>query len=344
GIAGWVMKEGKAVLVDDVQSDSRFSERIDIVTGMKTQSLLAAPLKSKNETIGVVEVINKAGEKFKPRDQEMLEALASSAAIAIENARLYKDLQERMQALQETQQLLVQSEKMSALGRLVASITHEVNNPLQSVQTCLTLTREELEDERRPDKLNRYLSIIESEIERVSNIVHRLRDFYRPAANQGLQPVDVHQVLESVLALTGKQLQDNQITVQRRWGKALPHIQANADHLKQVFLNLVLNAIDAMPDGGKLRLKTDWYNAPVGNDQTPQSALCIEFKDTGQGMDANVLSHLFEPFFTTKPAGSGLGLCVSYGIIEAHQGQITVWSQPEKGTKFTIILPVTQPE
>lgn len=343
GIAGWVMQEKQPVLVDDVQHDPRFYDRVDTVTGMVTQSLLAVPLIYKDNAIGVIEVINKAGEKFRQHDLKMLEALTSSAAIAIANARLYKDLQDRMKTLQETQQQLIQSEKMAALGRLIASITHEINNPLQSVQTCLTLSREELEGEQRPTKMDRYLEIVETEIERVSTIIGRMRDFYRPAANQGLQQVNLHEVVESVLELSGKQLQHSEITIERQWLTELPPIEANPDHLKQVFLNLLLNAIDAMPEGGTLRLKTSQARAWPGNSQPSRPGVRLEFKDSGQGMSAETMSHLFEPFFTTKPHGSGLGLCISYGIIEAHHGQIRVTSQRNVGTTFYIFLPLEQP-
>ena len=342
GIAGWVMQERQPVLVDDVQQDPRFYDRIDQVTGLTTHSLLAVPLEYKDEVIGVIEVINKARETFNQYDLEMLEALTSSAAIAIENARLYKDLQDRMQTLQETQAQLIHSEKMAALGRLVASIAHEINNPLQSVQTCLTLTREELEGSQRRDKLDRYLNIVEGEIDRISAIVRRMRDFYRPARRE-FQMTDLHAVLESVLELAGKQLQHSEVTVERAWAIDLPEIRANPDHLKQVFLNLALNAIDAMPEGGLLRIITTLDQMPVEHGQPALPAIRLEFCDTGEGMPPETLDHLFEPFFTTKKSGSGLGLSISYGIIEAHKGQITVTSQIGLGTTFTIFLPIEPP-
>ncbi len=129
---------------------------------------------------------------------------------------------------------LIHSEKMAALGRLVASIAHEINNPLQAMQGCVDLTLEELAGKRRPEKLNRHLGIIKAEIMRISAIVQRMRDFYRPA-NEGLGPTDLYEVLESVFALTQKQLQQSDIVVEREWGKDVPLIQANADRLKQVF-------------------------------------------------------------------------------------------------------------
>ncbi len=343
GIAGWVMEKNEPVMVDNVQTDPRFSDRIDNLTGSKTNSLVAVPLTYKDKVLGVVEVINRVGEKFRPQDMEMLQALTTSAAVAIENARLYKDLEDRMQDLQDAQRQLIQSEKMSALGRLVASITHEINNPLQSVQTCLTLTREEMEGDRRQDKIDRYLGIVESEIERVSTIIRRMRDFYRPGAHEGMQTVDVNETIASVLELTGKQLQHSEIVVEQSLGENLPQIEANVDHLKQVFLNLILNAVDAMPTGGTLQVTTRNTRLSLGPSRAIKPAVRLDFTDTGEGMSAETMSHLFEPFFTTKSEGSGLGLCISYSIIEAHHGQILPTSELGVGTTFSIILPTKQP-
>jgi two-component system NtrC family sensor kinase len=126
--------------------------------------------------------------------------------------------------------------------------------------------------------------------------------------------------------------------VERAWAAGLPSLQANPDHLKQVFLNLVLNAVDAMPHGGRLHISTALDAMPTG--RPPRPAVRLEFGDTGEGMSAETLSHLFEPFFTTKEGGSGLGLSVSHGVIQAHAGQITVTSQVGQGTTFTILLPL----
>jgi signal transduction histidine kinase len=186
----------------------------------------------------------------------------------------------------------------------------------------------------------------ESEIDRIGNIVRRLRDFYRPA-RQVFQPTEVHVILDSVLTLAGKQLQHNNVTVEREWEDGLPLIQANPDHLKQVFLNLVLNAADAIaarhpPDskaGGTLWVRTalDQMQRQDGKEVLP--AVRIEFADTGEGMPPEILNRLFEPFLTTKKDGTGLGLSISFGIIQAHNGRITAASQVGVGTTFTILLP-----
>ena len=169
-----------------------------------------------------------------------------------------------------------------------------------------------------------------------------MRDFYRPARKE-LHPIYLHAVLESVLELTHKQLQHSDVTIERAWVDYLPEIQANPDHLKQVFLNLVLNGIDAMTTGGTLYISTALDQIQLNSDQKPLPAVRVEFSDTGEGIAPEILPHLFEPFFTTKERGSGLGLSISYGIIQAHNGQITVESHTGLGTTFIILLPVEQP-
>ena len=330
GVAGWVAQHSQAVCVNDVRHDARFYAGMDTVTGFETRSLLCAPLLYRGEIVGVTEIVNKRQGRFTSEDLNLLEAASFIVTQSLENARLYQDLLIQMQAREKAQAQLVHSEKMGALGRLTASLAHEINNPLQAMQSCLTLATERLEDIPHGEKLDRYLSIIGDETERVSNIVRRVSGFYRPAREE-LRLTDLHTVLESTLQLVGKQLQHADITVEREWTEELPLIPANPDQLKQVCLNLVLNALDAMPEGGTLRVRTA-LEAP--------DFLRIEFSDTGVGMSPETQSRLFEPFFTTKEQGSGLGLSISYGIIKAHNGEITVTSEEGRGTTFTILLPV----
>jgi two-component system NtrC family sensor kinase len=341
GVAGSVVRNARSVLVEDARRDPRFYDQVDAHTGMTTRSMVAVPLMIQEVAEGVVEAINKADGAFVERDREVLEVMAGSAAVAIANARLYQAEREQFRRLQQSQAQLIQAEKMAAMGRLVASIAHEINNPLQAVQGCLTLAEEELE-ELQHERLKRYLTMADTEMQRIASIVRRVRDFYRPAPAD-LKPTDIHAVLTSLLELVGKQLQENNITVERDWAAELPMIEANPSYLKQVFLNLVLNAVDAMSEhGGTLRVHTslDQMQSPREKQQTP--AVRIEFTDTGTGMPPEVMAHLFEPFVTAKKDGTGLGLSISYGIIEAHDGQISATSQVGVGSSFTVMLPVSE--
>jgi signal transduction histidine kinase len=313
----------------------------DVIQGRESDSL-AVPICSDGELMAVLALGGRPADRpFSDEDQELAQVAAGRAGQAIQNAQLYDELKVLLRERERVQAQLIHAEKMSALGRLVASVAHEINNPLQAVQSCLTLAGEELDEQRREEALKRYLDIAESEIDRVSSIVRRMRDFYRPARD-GMQPVDLHSVLESVLTLTHKQLQHSGITVERAWADPLPMIRANADHLKQVFLNLVLNAIDAMPEGGTLCIATALGELPGDVVDPPVLAARVEFSDTGMGIAPEALSRLFEPFFTTKEHGSWLGLSISYGIIESHGGQITVASQVGEGSTFRVWLPLDE--
>jgi two-component system NtrC family sensor kinase len=342
GIAGWVMLQEEPVLIENVQDDPRFSDRVDRHLEHSTRSLMAIPLLTPERTVGVIEVVSNEKGIYTEDDLRILQSVASVLTVALENARLYEELKELLRERERAQAQLIHSEKMGALGRLAASLAHEINNPLQSVDGCLTLVEEELDEEGRRDKLERYLSIAGDEIQRISAIVRRMRDFYRPAG-EGTQETALHDTLDSVLELSRKKLQHSNVTMERRWGQEIPLIQANPDHLKQVFLNLLLNAVDAMPQGGKISIQTTRDQIAPQDGRPPLPAVRLEFRDTGHGIAPEVLPHIFEPFFTTKEHGSGLGLYISYGIIRAHNGIIRAESEPGAGATFTILLPVRQP-
>lgn len=336
GIGVAVVREGIARNVPDTEQEPQYVPP----RNEHLRSELCVPLKVGKRIIGVLDVASAEPNRYALVDQQLLQTLADQAAVALENRRLYQDLEEQMRVLQSTQAQLIHSEKTAAVGRLTASIAHEINNPLQSVQGCLALVDEEMEDGQNWAEIQQYLEIAGNEIERIAAIVGRMRDFYRPV-REHRQPTDVHAILDSVLALSRKELQHASVSVVREWTGGLPMIPANPDHLKQVFLNLVLNAKDAMPSGGTLRMRTAVDQMPAMDGQPPLPAVRMDFSDTGVGMAPETQARLFEPFFTTKEQGMGLGLSISYGIVESHHGQISVTSQPGKGTTFTILLPAT---
>jgi signal transduction histidine kinase len=353
GLSGWVAAYRQSALVDDVAYDKRWI----VIPGLdeEVHSALSVPLLSGAELVGVITIRSNRIAFFNEGHRWLVELAAALVAVAIANARLYQAEREQFRRLQESEVQLIQAEKMAALGRLVASLAHEINNPLQALQGGLTLVREEMQDRRRSEKMRQYLDIAEQSTERIAQIVHRVRDFYRPT-RQAMRPTDLHTVLDTVLDLAGEPLQRENITVVRDWTSGLPLIQANPSDLKQVFLNLVLNAVDAMAappsesrQGGTLRVRTapDEIQSRAG---APQPAVRVEFSDTGKGIPPDLLPHIFEPFATTRPdtavptpEKTALGLSISYGIIQAHGGQITVTSQVGVRTTFTVLLPVSKP-
>lgn len=344
-----VLASLEPLIIDDIQTDA-FQQTHNFYGAEQTRAWLGVPLVINKRAFGIL-TLNKHQPRFyTPAHAQLALAYAAQAVIALENARLYRDLQNQIQTVQAAQSQLVQSERMAALGRLMASIAHEINNPLQSIEGFMNLIDEELHGDNRPGKVSRYLEIATSEIDRIVGIVRRMRDFYGPgrkvedfylSTQTELQPVEVHISLNSVLQLTNKILQQNKITVKRSWAKNLPVIQASSSQLKQVFLNLTLNAIDAMEkEGGVLQVQTTsaQISDPCGGQLQP--AVQIKFIDSGSGMPAETLARLFEPLFSTKTHGTGMGLFTSYQIIRAHHGQITATSKPGEGTAFTILLPV----
>ena len=233
--------------------------------------------------------------------------------------------------------MLFETEKLAATGRLAASIAHEINNPLEAVQNSLYLLGASLEPD---DPQRRYLEIAHREAQRMSRILRQMLGFYRPAMD--MTPVDVNTLIDEAEALVAKRARENHVDIQRDLAPELPKIRASADQLKQVVLNLLLNAIEAMPGGGTLAVVTRHAN-DVERD-IPSDAVRIEVRDTGMGMDDETQKRIFEAFFSTKTErGTGLGLWVSHGIVQAHGGSMRVRSKQGQGTTFVITLPIAGP-
>jgi PAS domain S-box-containing protein len=244
---------------------------------------------------------------------------------------VWEDITERV-ALQ-TQ--LIRVEKLAAIGQLAASIAHEVGNPLQAIQGFLALFLEQCAPET-PNR--RFLELAEEEIERIVHVLARLRDLYRPRADV-VALTDVNVLVESILLLTGKQLERGRIRVLCELTPALPSVWGVADQLKQVLLNLVLNAAEAMPDGGLLHVQTYTQHELAGEHHA-----VIAITDTGTGIAPDQLPFIFDGLHTTKERGMGLGLYTSKAIIERHMGRICAHSTADEGTTFTIMLPINEEE
>jgi signal transduction histidine kinase/DNA-binding NarL/FixJ family response regulator len=305
------------------------------------EDALLVPLRNEGEPLGALLLDGRGNEyPYTDEDRALLQASVNRVAQSLRNAHLYADLKRLLRQREQTQAQLVQTEKMAALGRLVASLAHEINNPLQAIQGCLTLANEDLghpEEQIQITDLKEYVHIAESEILRITDILTRMRNFYRPTYSER-HPADVHDVLESVLGLANKQLQYSEVKIKQDWSKSLPNPKIDSNHLKQVLLNILLNSIDAMPNGGILTIHTSTDRVRLT--ENISDIVRIEFSDTGVGISPEEQSRIFEPFFTTKRRGSGLGLSISYGIIKEHGGDIQVQSQPGEGTTFSILLPI----
>jgi signal transduction histidine kinase len=232
---------------------------------------------------------------------------------------------------------ILHQDKMMSLGRLAASVVHEINNPLSGILNYIRLMSKYVNkgslSEQQLEKFKQYLNLVETETDRCSRIVSSLLAFSRKSP-PAMTEVNINEIIEKCAALSQHKLTLSNISLDVKVPAHIPLIQADANQLQQCLINLIFNAIDAMPNGGELHISCHYHSE--------KSELSIVVTDTGVGIPDDALAHVFEPFFTTKQDGHGvgLGLSTAYGIIERHNGRIVVQSQVDRGTRFTITLPV----
>lgn len=249
-------------------------------------------------------------------------------------------VREKTQELERAQQQMVQSERMASLGKMAASVAHELNNPMSGILGLAKYVRRRLNKlDLKPEEkesLSKDLEVIESEARRCGNIVKNLLLFAREG-REGFEEVDLNDVLKKAFVLISHHLELSGVKLESELCPDGCVVVGNADELKQAFLAMLINAVEAMPEGGVLTVRTETLE---GEDKVR-----VEIRDTGVGIPEDVLPHIFEPFFTTKTGGEGLGLglAVVYGIVQKHRGRIMVDSKVGQGTTFTIELP-THPE
>jgi signal transduction histidine kinase len=294
------------------------------------KSMLIQPIFWKDELIGGFSILwLQAAHRFTAEELRLAEGIALQGALAIENSRLYEGVKQQMAELKQTQAQLVQSTKLAAIGELAANIAHEINNPLTTVLGFASFIAERLPPD---DPTREELGLIQEEASRARDIVRDLLQFSRQRDFMP-EPADVNTVLEQVVGMVRRQGALQTVTVNETYAADLPMVEMDVPRIKQVFLNIINNAVYAMKDGGSLTIRTS-EDAGVAR---------IAFEDTGPGIPAEILSRIFDPFFTTKPevSGTGLGLSVSLGIVQSHGGTIEVQSQLGAGTTFTVTLPIT---
>jgi signal transduction histidine kinase len=283
---------------------------------------LVIGLLNEDHIVGLVVLGPKrSADPFFPQDLDVLTTVVSQAGVAIQNAQLHsqKELAEA-----ERQQ----AARLASLGALSAGIAHEIKNPLVAIRAFVELLPDRFEDE---EFRVRFGGIVRSEIDRIDALVARLRDLSRPPT-QVLSPIDIRQPLDEIISLVKPQLEKAGVNLIRKFDSGLPSIVGDAAHLKQLFLNLVLNALEAMPDGGTLTFSL--FTQQTFDHRT----LVAEVRDTGSGIPADVLPTIFEPFVTTKHGGSGLGLSICRGITDLHRARIRA-ADGSPGTIITIEFP-----
>ncbi len=325
-LLGVVVRRKKPMQVENVQTSSRY-QNVEIARQEKLISLLSVPLIFAEQSIGTLSVYTGQPYNFSNEEVRILSALAELSAIAIEKARLYE-------RIVDVEEQLRQNEKLSALGLLAAEIAHEIRNPL----TVMKMLYHSL-DLRFPggDPRAKDARIIDEKIEHLNKIVEHILDFAR-TTEPTLTPVDLNQLIDELGLLVRHKLKNQNVELVRRLENNLPPVMGDATQLEQVFLNLILNASEAMPNGGVLTIVSRMEHSLTKRAEPAQ--VIVEIKDTGQGMSEEQRKKAFKSLLSSsKPKGTGLGLAIVGRIIEAHGGRIQIRSLQGRGTTMSVVLP-----
>lgn len=286
---------------------------------------VVAPIMARGEALGVILVDNLySGRPISERDLCFLGAFASMAGLAIQNAMFFEELKKAQTEMRSIQQRLLHSEKLVAVGEFAATLAHEIRNPLVSIGGYARLLQKKYKD--------RYSNIIYQEVERLEGILNRVLEFSRASPGERIS-VDITTIIEECLRALRPQMDEQRLKVRRQWTAGLPEISCDRDQIKQVFLNLIQNAVEAMGGRGTLTLSTYLSSEEDG------LWVVAEVSDTGGGIPLEILPNIFNPFFTTKQKGTGLGLAITRRLVEVHGGRIEIDNRPGTGTTFRVKLP-----
>lgn len=318
GIVDWVIAEERTAIFPDFDSIG--------ATGQK-RIVVIVPLILRNEALGMFLIqSSKSHQEVSNHDIQLLSVLATQAAVAVENWRTYDRIISLNKELKASQAQTLQAAKLAAIGELAASIVHEIKNPVQVLMMHLEMVQ-------RGKPLPNWTELIGMQVKRLSEMTRRLMNFSRDVSEEPkMEEVDINRVINETAAMILHEYKNAQISVVCSFGQDLPPIIGNATTLQQVFLNLFINARDAMPNGGTITVSTESSGYYV----------VVKFADTGCGIEKQYLDKIFIPFFTTKGEGkgTGLGLSICRRIISDHKGEIKVESTIGKGTTFSIFLPM----
>jgi PAS domain S-box-containing protein len=291
------------------------------------RSACAFPIQGEGTLTGVMVLLSRDARELDETLLAMLTDIGSRIGQHLDHRRVETELGHQ-------REVLYRSEKLSALGRLVAGVAHEMNNPLGIISSRIELMLGEAEGQGFPAQHLEDLKVVHRNVLRVAGVAQALRSFARQSTGER-RPVGLDTVVTETLLLAGKPMSTDNVRITTALDPALPPLLGDANALQQVLLNLLTNAREAMTGGGEIAIET-------GLDPARPGRLRLVVADTGPGIPAAYLPHLFEPFYTTKPAGTGLGLAVSYGIVQDHLGTIDVESTPGKGATFTLSFPILE--
>jgi len=332
GIAGTVVKTGKPMVIQDVSQEKKFTDKIDRLTGFRTKSAICVPLMLRNSPMGALEVINKrSGEPFNRSDLEILYAIAQQVSVALENANLYRRLEESFavttQELRITQSKLIRTERLASMSNLVQGVAHEIRNPITTIGGFARRIKKELGDNQQ--KLEKYVDIILDETARLENLVKRVHDF---TETQSYSPTleRIEPIVEGVLHVAMPLADQQRVRIVKEIAPDLTPVRLDSIQITIAFANIVENALEAMPQGGTLTLKA----------LREDHFVVILIKDSGCGIPKEQLTAIYDPFVTSKSKGVGLGLTLVHQVISNHHGDIRITSEVQKGTVVTVRLPL----
>jgi PAS domain S-box-containing protein len=331
----FILFNRRAELLFEEKSSFRSAAAAAVRTNAVKLTSFISGLASAQETgrQAEIELIDPDGGRLLPMEITAREVLDPTGQVTAVVSILHDQTEIRELERRRVEQQLFESEKLAAVGRLAASIAHEVNNPLEAIKNALYLMESGSAD---GEKNSRFLEIARKETERVSHIIRQMLGFARRSGE--VDWVDVNQVIEETLVLLEKKMRQLRIRVNRNFDESLPKIRARADQLRQVILNLIINAQQAIgTGGGEITINTSRY------EQALQPSILIQLSDTGVGISEDDLTRIFEPFFSSGKKGTGLGLWVTQDIVRQHGGRIEVTSEIGRGTVFTIVLQVESP-
>ncbi len=317
-LIGEVITTGRPLHILDVRKETRYRVS-DVARQEGLCTLLSVPLRAKDTVVGVLNVYTAQPRDFDEDALRLLTLLASQSAIAIENATLHRDEM-------ETREQLRQSEKLAALGTLSAGLAHELRNPLNTVSMLMYAMGRDMSAE---DRFSPDVAVIQGELRRMSLLIEQFLAFARPQPPH-FQRERIEEIMEETLLLIGPEARTRGIAIRKEWTKDLPLVWADGTQIKQVFLNLLLNALQAMAHTGTLTVRLS----------VSGGSLLTAIMDEGEGISPEVKAKLFEPFFSTKQGGTGLGLSISQRMIEGHNGRLRLFSQPGIGTSAIVRLPL----
>jgi len=320
-----VCRQKKVIIIDDICNDPRVQYPQE-AWAEGCRFIIDVPLSVADDVVGILRLYFTEVRHFSEVELDWIIAIAEQCSCALGKARLIGTYEFKYH------ELATQTEKLTALGRMAAGIAHEINNPLAGV---LLYSSNMIKKVPKGDALEEGLQVIIDETIRCRKIIQELLDFSK-GREPTKAPTNINEIIGKALNILENEFLLNRIEVDKNLAPDLPDIMADDNQMQQVFVNLFLNAVEAVPEGGIVHIKSSLNEA--------ESCVSIEVKDNGPGIGRKEKAKVFEPFFSTKPNGTGLGLSVSYGIVRNHQGNISVQSRPGEGARFLIKIPFTQQE